>query len=540
MPSRGWLAILFFAILAAFTVGLGSFPFTERSEARYAGVAWEMMDSGDYLTPRYNGIKHFHKPPLFYWLTAASMKVLGPGEGAARVPCALGALATIALTAWLAARPSLGCPAPWLAAACLATAPFFWEMGRIVVTDMLVTLLVLVSLSSAWQILDSGPSTGRWLAFWASLGLSFLNKGPVGPLIVAMVLVPYMWRTGARWRVFRPGPGLALAGLIGLPWYLLLALENSGLLAYLLKFQTADRVFTTVHKRGGPVWFYLPVLLAGFLPWTTWLLGSIGPAWRNARVKVAGQSHPDLFLLLWVGPPVLFFSLIGSKLPPYVLPVFPGMAILTVRHLPLKLGWRLLSPAIVMAVASILALAQARWGLVARAVPYARELKWAAVWLLVSVAATLMATRRRREMAVVASLLAGMLGLLFLSMAAFTKLSHLSARDLAQAIRREADGPFEVAMFQRYLFGLPYYLGQNVVHVQHDRETQFEKDQDYRALLYPDLAGYLPVFRRGDKDRFLIVSVVEAPQLSGLLSEPVVYSNGSYLVYRHAASRGRR
>lgn len=525
--------------MTAFLVRLGSFPLTERSEARYAGVAWEMVVSGDYRTPRYNGIKHFHKPPLFYWLTAASMRWFGPQEEAARLPCALAALATIALTAWLAARPSMGCPHPWLAAASLATAPFFWEMGRIAVTDMLVTLWVLTSLASAWQVLHHGFSFPRGMVFWAGIGLNFLTKGPVGPLIVALVLVPFMLRGGASWRAFRPLPGLLLAALIGLPWYLLVAAENPGLIAYFLKFQTSDRVFTTVHQRGGPFWFYLPVLLGGFLPWTAWLVGAFRTAWRNARLPVASGSNPDRFLLLWVLAPLLFFSAIGSKLPPYVLPLFPGLAILTVRHLPWKRGGRLLSPALVMALAALLALAQSSCGLVARALPYTTELRWAGVWLLACMALTALVARRGEPGAIVAGLLAGMFGLLFVGAQAFTKLSHRSAQSLALAIRSQTDGPFEVAMVRRYLFGLPFYLGQNVVHVEHERETQFETNPDVRARIYSSLASYLPVFRRGDMDRFLIISVVEAPQFQGLLNEPVVASDGNHLVYRHAKTRSR-
>lgn len=537
MPSRVCLPFLCCAIVAAYLVGLGNFPLTERSEARYAGVSWEMLISGDYVTPRYNGIKHFHKPPLFYWVTAASMKVFGPGEAAARLPCAVSAVLAIALAFWLARRPSFGCSNAWLVPTFLATAPFFWEMGRIAVTDMLVTLLVLVSLSCAWQILDVGPSWARLLIFWSSLGLNLLNKGPVGPFIVAMVVLPYLWFTGGSWRNFRPSWGLPLAALIALPWYLLVSARNPGLVAYLLKFQTADRIFTTVHKRSGPIWFYLPVLLGGFLPWTVWLAGALRPAWRKARSADRGAPNPDLFLLLWVILPLLFFSLIGSKLPPYVLPIFPALAILTARHLPLLPGGRLLAPAAVFVLAALTALAQARWGFWPRALPFGEDLRLAGIWLLSSALAVLMVARRRPR-SLVFGFLVSMLGLIAIAINAFPKLSYLSAQAMAQAIRENAGAPFEVAIYKRYLFGLPYYLGQRVVHVNHARETMFEGESEHRDYLYPDIDAYRPVFGRGDKDRFLIVSVQDYDEVSARIREPLVFQDGNFLVFKRAARPG--
>lgn len=533
MPARVCLAILVFAIVAVYTVNLASAPLTERSEARYAGVSWEMLSSGDFLTPRYNGIKHFHKPPLFYWLTAASMKLLGPSEGAARLPCALAALATIALTGWLAARPSMGCSRPWLASGFLATAPFFWEMGRVVVTDMLVTLLVLVSLASAWQILDRGPSRGLLALFWASLGLNFLNKGPVGPLIVALVVLPYLGLGRGSWREFRPLPGLALAALLALPWYLWAAAKNPGLLAYLAKFQTADRVMSTVHKRTGPPWFYLPVLLAGFLPWTVWLFGALHAAWRKARESQSDTANPDLYLLLWLLPPALFFSSIGSKLPPYVLPLFPAMAILVARHHGAVVRRAGALPALLMVATGMAALTQAQWGFFPRGLRYTDELRWAGAWLLLSTGIGWLATRQSGQKTRAAALLISMLGLLLIAGSAVGKLSHLSAQPLAQAIRRQTRGPFEVAMYQHYLFGLPYYLGQRVVHVEHPRETQFESDSNQRSFLYSDLDAYRPIFQRGDKDRFLIAAAQETSRLSALLADPVIYQDESYVIFKH-------
>lgn len=517
-------------VVWAYLVGLNSYPLTERSEARYAGVSWEMLRSGDYLTPRYNGIKHLHKPPLFYWMTAGSMGLLGESEGAARLPCALAALATLALTTWWAGRPEMGCSRSWLAPACLATSPFFWEMGRVAVTDMLVTFLVTVSLATAWKVFSEGPDRLSLVIFWSALGLNFLSKGPVGPLIVAMALFPTMALAKVSWRVLAPGPGLVLASAIGLPWYLWIVSQNPGLLSYLLKFQTADRMFTTVHERTGPPWFYLPVILGGFLPWSVWLPGSLR---RAAGFIRKGELSPDMLLLAWIAGPTLFFSMIGSKLPTYVLPLFPALALLVARQLA-ALGAR--AKAYPLGVLTLLSLACAmvtRWAVSPKILAYSHELATAAVWLAVVALVGLVLWVRGGQTAVLMVPVVAMLGVVAIALPGLPKLRHNSALPLVESIRRHSRGPYEIGMWGGYLFGLPYYARQNIIHVGDPRETQFEDNDDFRALLSPDLSTYLPTFQKGDKDRFLIVPLPLADSLAGQFGEPVVFRDARWALLYH-------
>lgn len=529
-------ALLTLAMVLVYILGLNSFPLTERSEARYFGVAWEMVSSGDYLTPRYNGIKHFHKPPLFYWAQVASMKVFGESEGAGRVPCMLAALATLALTVWLARQPSMKCRYPWLAGAFLATSPFFWEMGRVAVTDMLVTFLVTGALAVAWRILQRGPTGPDLAMFWSLLGLNFLNKGPVGPFLVALVLIPYIVVTRSRWRDFAPFQGIVLAAAIGLPWYLWAVSHNPGLLGYFLKFQTVDRMVTTVHERSGPIWFYLPVILGGLLPWSVWLPGTLRAAWRatRARERAAPDPDPDLYLLLWLLPALVFFSLIGSKLPPYVLPLFPAMALLLARHLEDR--W-LPAPLLLFAASALASVALVWAEPLPRMAVFSAQLRMAAVWLTVGTLAGLIARRSGRDQALMSIMLATMIALLGTAITGLGELSRNSARDLALAIRRESRGqPYEAAMLGGYFFGLPYYLGQNIVHIQLDRETQFEENDDYKARIFPDVPSYLEQFRRADKDRYLILPQQAWTSMRSQFPEPVIYTDDRVVVVRHAAA----
>lgn len=533
MNSRH-LWLLGAALVFIYLLKLGGSPLTERSEARYVGVAWEMLQSGDYLTPRYNGIKHLHKPPLFYWVTALGMRTLGTGEAAARFPTALAALGCLALTFAFCEQKAVAPGQGGVAILCLGASPFFWEMGRIAVTDMLVAMLTSLSLYTAWRVLDRGPSSSLLITFWSSLGLNFLCKGPVGPLIVALTVLPYSALRGGRLRNFRPLPGLFLASVIGLPWYLWVVSTNPGLLQYFVKFQTVDRVLSTVHQREGPFWYYLPVWLGGFLPWTPWMLAAIRKAASSARRAQNSPCDPDLFCLLWMGLPTLFFSCMGSKLPPYILPLFPPASVLIARYFPSFSRTVLAAPLAVIALASAAcgAALALRPPMLA---PYTHEIGFAAIWTASITIWGIWVWLRPESDTLVSTASVGMFGLLILASSAFTRLDHLSARNIARAINQTATGPHEVAMLHGYLFGLPYYLGQFVVHVEYERETQFEDSEAFRSRILPNLPAYLIKFHNEARERFLIVRTPELGNIPSFGGESLIYQDEDFSVLHHPA-----
>lgn len=530
-------ALLTTFLVLAYLAGLGSYALTERSEARYAGVAWEMLRSGDYLTPRYNDIKHFHKPPLFYWLCAGSMATFGPTEGAARLPCALAALGTLAVVGWWAKRREMGCESPWLAPACLGTAPFFWEMGRVAVTDMVLSFLLVLGLAAAWKILFDGPSASSLALFWGSLGLGFLDKGPVAPLILALVLLPVFRWGGGRWRDFSPWPGLLLSGVLALPWYLWAVQANPGLLDYFLKFQTVDRVFSTVHQRPGPFWFYLPVLLGGFLPWSCWLPQAIARGVKASRLAPDDRPNPDLFLLAWLLLPTLFFSLIGSKLPPYVLPIFPAVALLLARHLGRPGPREILAPLGVLILTAIAFTAQVRLGLIPRLRLFEHELGLAAIWLSLVVVLFAVLYLRKEPPDLLPLPCLAMLGLFFIAVHGMPKLDRNSAKPLVEAVHARADGPFEVAMHGGYLFGLPYYLDGFLTHLDYPRETRFETDNRFRDRVAPSVPDYFKLVVEGDKERFLIVPRPMLDSVSRTTGAPIIFRDDRWGVV-HGRRKG--
>ena len=520
------------ALLAAgYFINLGSAPLTEQSEARYAEVAWEMFTTHDYLTPRYNFIKHFHKPPLYYWSIATCFGFFGVHELSARLPSTLAALLCLALTWWFVRREmEADNQQACLAAGLLASTPFFWEMARVSITDMFVTLLVLLSFTSFLRLLRRPRSTPALFLFWLSLGLNFLTKGPVGPAIVLVAVLAYCRLRGVAVRTLRILPGTLLALTVGLPWYIWAVRSNPGLLSYFLKFQTLDRVVSTVHARGGPWWYYLPVIVGGFLPWTPWLLIRL-----RALVREPNWSSVDVLLGLWIIPPLLFFSVIGSKLPPYVLPLFPALAIFTsggIRGLPKnQLRW----PGAIFLLSGLLLFVQIALNAVPKLVRYTPELLWAGILLTIS---GIVLTVRPINWRVASSLaIATMFGLEISAAMAFPRIAYRTAQPIAEVVLNKAEPNFEIAMYGRYLFGLPYYLQRPVVHIRHEREVMFESNDDYKKLMRPTLESYLAEFRSGDRDRFLVVSQPDWPELKRYFQEPVVYSNERYLVLRHKRTK---
>ena len=315
--DRTRAALLCMAVALCVTAGLmGLF---EPTETRYAEIAREMRVSGDYLVPRLNGIAHFHKPPLAYWLTAAGFAACGVNEWGARLPVALASLLTLAFTALAARRgfAPLGVR-PGLAAWLLGTSALFIAIGRALASDPFLAATV----AGFWALAPSA-----WAP--ALLGVGFVVKGPVVlvPTLVVVLAVAALSRDRAP--LARLGPARAWWLFLGLgaPWYLIVVARTPGLLRYFFADQLWSRYATTEHQRGGPPWYFLAVLIAGALPWTPALVAGVARTWRDRR---ALESR---LLLAWLFLPLVFFSFSGSKLPAYLLPLFPAVALLAARGL---------------------------------------------------------------------------------------------------------------------------------------------------------------------------------------------------------------
>lgn len=337
-----WLLLL----LTAFTffILLGSRALNEPDEGRYSEIAREMIETGDWVVPHLWYLPHLDKPPMTYWLVAASMKVFGQNEWAARLPLALAGIAGV----WAVWR--LGCSVGgrrvgFWSALILQTSLLYFVMARMLTTDMFLTAFntwAVYFFWRSWQGLKSEVGSQRseffgWhLAGWAAIALGFLTKGPIAlaiPLTALAAPVIYRWKNIATKKLLWSGlvAGLALFLVLVLPWFLAVFRREPEAFDYMTVYQAAGSVLgTTIKDRKGSLFYFFGILAVGLLPWT-FLLGWL---WRRAHWRSLDLKSKDGWIVLNATAIFTFalFSLSQAKLPPYILPIFPALAVM--------LAWR--------------------------------------------------------------------------------------------------------------------------------------------------------------------------------------------------------
>jgi len=336
------LATLLLLCVFTFFLGLGRQAITDADEAFYAEASREMVESGDWLTPRFNYQNRWEKPVLYYWLTSATYLITGPTEFAARLWAALSGVG-LALLAWGIARHFTGrLDVGWLTGAVVATSFGYFSMARSALPDLPLTFFITLGIWAALRAADAG---GLHRAWWAlagfAAGAGFLTKGPVALVVPAVVLLPIAWRERRRLQLDIRGIALAvlIAAVVGLPWYVAMWLEHGN--AYFQSFFVSDNLerFTTERfndARG--FWFYLPVLLGGLMPWSVYLVAFSGDALARLRRRTLRLSDTDWRLLIWAAMPVLFFTVSIGKQPRYILPVLPPLAVVVARGIVERIG----------------------------------------------------------------------------------------------------------------------------------------------------------------------------------------------------------
>lgn len=328
----GWLRdLLFLTIVLAipFLQYLGRLPLIDPDEGRYAEIPREMLERADLITPTLNYVKYFEKPPLLYWINAASISVFGQTEFAARLPSALCGLATVLATYYIA-RKLYNRRTALYSAIILGTTTGFVIQARIILTDMLLTFCLTMALGSfivAAQREGRRSSAPAWYLFYLFCALAVLAKGLIGIVFPAGIIFFYLLLS-RRWKLLadmRPGIGLLLFLAVAAPWFVAVSLQNPEFPRFFFIHEHFERFTSTVHGRFQPVWFFIPVLLGTMLPWSFFIPGAMSRTWRERR---HGSSASGLYLFLWIAVIFLFFSNSGSKLVPYILPIFPPLAIL--------------------------------------------------------------------------------------------------------------------------------------------------------------------------------------------------------------------
>ncbi|NDI20472.1 MAG: glycosyltransferase family 39 protein, partial [Burkholderiaceae bacterium] len=322
-------------------------------EGRYAQMAREMMVSGDFITPRYNDYKYFEKPPLHIWASAITFQLFGLGEWQARFWSGLTGYLTIPFVGFTAAQ-LFGRVTGYLAALILLSSPMWVVGGHFNALDMGLSAflnLALCALLLAQHAYEhQRPQSGRrWMwVCWLAMGLATLSKGLIGIVIPGMVLFAYIvtrfdWKILGRLHIFS---GLVIFLIVTAPWFIAVSIENPEFAHFFFIYEHFERFTATAHGRTAPFYFFLPLVLVGFLPWMPQFFQSA----RQTLMQYRMQSFSASWMLwAWFAVILIFFSISRSKLPGYIMPVFPALAILAAKsiadylesHAHLSIGWRL-------------------------------------------------------------------------------------------------------------------------------------------------------------------------------------------------------
>ncbi|MDJ0845699.1 ArnT family glycosyltransferase [Crocosphaera sp.] len=350
-----WLFIISFI---AFIVNLGNIGLMDKTEPMFVEAARQMVITGDWVTPYWNGETRFDKPPLTYWLVGLSFQVFGVNEWGARVPSALAAISVVILGFYTLKKFGFSRAkettktstklwfSAWIGAAIIALNPFWIGWGRTGVSDMFLSSgIALASLSFflgyGYSETSSrsyfGLSASRWwyIAYWVFMALGVLAKGPVALVLPGLTVIVFLVYVGRFIEVVKETPWLLGIGsflLISVPWFVLVTLEHGQ--EYIDTFfglHNVQRFTSVVSRHPGAWYYYFPVIMVGLLPWSIYLPLAIAKLriWQRQKwVNSSRTTHLGIFCLCWFLVVLIFFSSSVTKLAGYVLPLMPAAAIM--------------------------------------------------------------------------------------------------------------------------------------------------------------------------------------------------------------------
>ena len=329
----GWLGWLVLAV--AWFATLQVRPMLDPDEGRYAEIPREMAVTGDWLTPRLDGLKYFEKPPLQYWATAVAYSVFGLSEWTSRLWTVGLAFACLPMVfAWT--RRLYGVDAALASMVTLAASPYFGVISHLNLLDAGFTFWLtgaVFAFTLAQSSAEGGQPERRWMLLaWLAAALAILSKGIVVGVLTGVSLIAYslIERDIRPWKRLHVALGLPLFLLVSAPWFVAVTARNPDFPGFFFIHEHFARFLTTVHQRVEPWWFFLPLLLFGVLPWIFSVTGASRRAWQDGGI--GGRFKPLRFLLIFAVVTLLFFSASGSKLAPYILPMFPPLGVIIGVH----------------------------------------------------------------------------------------------------------------------------------------------------------------------------------------------------------------
>ena len=358
----GFCAFLFF-------YHLGAFGLIGADEPRYAQVAREMLLRQDWVTPFLNGVPWLEKPILYYWGAMLSYSAFGVNDWAARVPTAVLATLMIAAVYLFAARfrPAMRLDASLMT----ASGAMVFAMARAAATDMPLTACFTVSLL-AWFAFYASGKRGYLLMFYAANAAAMLAKGPVAPVLAAVIICAFAFAV-RRPRVIVESlwlPGILTFIAVAAPWYVLVQLRTPQFARVFFLQQNLARFGTNLYHHKQPFWYYLPVALLATVPWAALVIAAVASTIRQWKSQSSRSSEDMLaiFLLIWAAVPLLFFSVSTSKLPAYILPAIPPLLLLAAEWMHRRIEedsrlplWLAAAHAVVLAILAGAAVMSSTW-----------------------------------------------------------------------------------------------------------------------------------------------------------------------------------
>ncbi|HEY3787601.1 MAG TPA: glycosyltransferase family 39 protein, partial [Urbifossiella sp.] len=345
VPTRSRLvdyALLLMTAAVLTLPNLGSSSLWDVDEGVNAEAAREMFEAGTWVIPTFNAELRTAKPVMLYWLQRGSYAAFGVSEWSARLPSVLAGWLTILLVYELG-RQMFGRGTGLLAGVILASAIEFCMLAHAATPDATLLCFTVLSFYLFW-IGQENNGRNWWIPTAAACGLAMLTKGPVGVALPGLVILLYFtWNhdLGRLWDRKFLWAGLVFVFVVG-PWYALVTSETRGAWAkaFFLN-ENLNRALTSMEDHSGPIYYHAAALLALFAPWSIFLIPSVWHGVKgSSRIQSSGTALPGLperFLLCWFAAYLVFFSLVRTKLPNYVLPLYPALAILTARFL---IRWR--------------------------------------------------------------------------------------------------------------------------------------------------------------------------------------------------------
>ncbi len=512
-------------------------------EGRYAEIPREMVKSGDWTTPRLNELKYFEKPPLQYWATAVAYTVFGEHQWTSRLWAGLTGFAGILLV-WFAGLRLFGREAADYAAMLLGSSLLYVLIGHINTLDMGVTFFItlgIFALLLGQSETDEKKRRNWMLLAWAGMALAVLSKGLMGLILPGTAVLIYcaLQRDLTVLKRMHWLPGLAVFFLIVTPWFYLVMKANPEFFEKFFIYEHYTRFITKDLGRYQPWYYFVPILLSGALPWTVLMFDSVLRAWRDGG-RADKAFSPERFLMIWAVFIYLFFSVSGSKLPSYLLPMFPALALLMGQRM-VKIRGRVLMWQLVPVIPVLLVLivAAANIGRFADTPLQAELYPQYAVWLISGVSILLSGVllaiwllKRERKLTAVVLLAFSTLLCAQISLSGYNTIANeRSAKHISAAIKDYVKPDIVFYSVLDYEQTLPFYIKHTFTLVQYDDEMGFGIKQEPQKAI-ATLAGFAQAWR-SQSQALAIMPVYAYPLAQQLgIEMNIIYRDTQYIVVK--------